>query len=193
MLLLYAVIAGLLLGLARGGSMSALGRVQIRWWPVALAGLLFQLLLFSPPVAEVVGDTGPALYVASTALVLVALVPNLRQPGFALIALGALLNFLVIVANGGQMPASPAAFAGLNGIAAVPVEYFSNSLLSGPHTAFPLLGDVFYLPRPLPFANVFSLGDVLIGLGGALFIIRSMGAGRAAPAAQPRLAASLDG
>ncbi len=38
----------------------------------------------------------------------------------------------------------------------------------------PFLGDIFVLPRPLPLANVFSIGDVLIGLGGALFILRTM-------------------
>jgi hypothetical protein len=33
---------------------------------------------------------------------------------------------------------------------------------------------VFVLPRPLPFANVFSIGDVLIGLGAVVFLVRSM-------------------
>jgi hypothetical protein len=184
MLLLYAIVAGLLVGVLLGGRPAALASVRFRWWPVAFAGLLFQLILFSPPVAESVGDSGPALYVGSTALVLVALSLNLRQPGFVVIATGALLNFLVIVANGGQMPASPAAFAALNGLAQVPVEYFSNSQLIGPNTLMPFLGDIFVLPRPFPFANVFSIGDVLIGLGGALFIVLTMRRGQ--PPAAPR-------
>lgn len=174
MLLLYAVLAGLLIGLLSGGRLSSLSTAGFRWWPVALAGLVFQLFLFSPPLAGVVGDLGPLLYVASSALVLFALLANLRQPAFLVIALGALLNLTVISLNGGLMPASPAAFAMLNGVAVVPVEYFSNSQLIGPHTLLPWLGDVFVLPRPVPMANVFSLGDVLIGIGGALFIVRTM-------------------
>ncbi len=175
MLLLYAVAAGILVGLARGGRLGALGNVRFTWWALALAGLLFQLLLFTPPVASSVGDAGPALYVGSTAMVLVALIPNLRKPGFRLVAVGALLNFMAITANGGQMPASPAAFAALTGVAEVPVDHFSNSTLIGPHTLLPFLGDIFVLPHPIPLANVFSIGDVLIGVGGALFVIATMG------------------
>ena len=174
MLLLYAVALGLIAGFASGGKLHSLGATTVRFWPVALLGLFGQVLLFSSPLAAVVGAWGPSLYVVSTTLVLMALIANLRQPGFWLIIVGALLNFTVIVANGGQMPASPHAWAALNGVAAVPTTDFSNSVLSGPHTAFPYLGDNFVLPRPLPFANVFSIGDVLIGAGGALFIFRTM-------------------
>jgi hypothetical protein len=174
MLLLYAVILGVIAGLISGGKFAALGSTHIRLWPVALLGLFAQLLLFSSPLAATVGPWGPSLYVVSTVLVLMALVVNLRQPGFWLIILGALANFTVIIANGGQMPAAPAAWAALNGVAVVPTTDFSNSVLAGPQTVLAFLGDNFVLPRPLPLANVFSIGDVLIGVGGALFIIQSM-------------------
>jgi len=174
LLLLYAVVIGLVAGLITGGKLTALGTTHIRLWPVALIGLFFQLLLFSSPVAAIVGPWGPSLYVVSTVLVLMALVWNLRQPGFWLIILGALANFAVIVMNGGQMPASPDAWQALTGVAAVPGNGFSNSALIGPDTLLPFLGDVFVLPRPLPLANVFSIGDVLIGIGGALFVFQSM-------------------
>jgi len=174
MLLLYAVILGLVAGLLSGGKLAALGMTRIRLWPVALIGLFAQLLLFSSPLAAVVGPWGPSLYVVSTVAVLMALVVNLRQPGFWLIIIGALANFAVIVANGGQMPAAPDAWAALNGVAAVPTTDFSNSILAGPHTVLPFLGDNFVLPRPVPLANVFSIGDVLIGAGGALFVYQAM-------------------
>ena len=174
MLLLYAVLFGLVAGLLTRGSIAALGSVKIKLWPVALIGLAFQLLLFSSPLAAVVGRLGPSLYVISTALVLMALVVNVRQPGFWLIALGAFANFVVIVTNGGQMPASPEAFTMLYGTPMVPTTNFSNSVIAGPNTQFYFLADMFVLPRPIPLANVFSLGDVLIGLGGAWFIVRVM-------------------
>jgi hypothetical protein len=174
MLLLYAVIIGLVAGLISGGKFAALGSTHIRLWPVALIGLFAQLLLFGSPLAAVVGPWGPSLYVLSTVLVLMALVYNLRQPGFWLIILGALANFTVIVLNGGQMPASPEAWQALTGVAAVPTTDFSNSALSGPSTVLAFLGDNFVLPRPFPLANVFSIGDVLIGVGGALFVFQSM-------------------
>jgi hypothetical protein len=191
MLLLYFIAGGVLVGLARGGRLAALGDVHIRWWPVALAGLGFQLLLFGPPLAEIVGDAGPPLYVGSGLVVMAALLRNLHQPGFAVIAVGALLNLVVITANGGQMPAAPEAWAVLNGLSQVPVEHFSNSTLIGPQTHFPLLGDIFVLPRPIPLANVFSIGDVMIGLGGALFIVRTMRRSSGPAVKRSRPAASI--
>jgi hypothetical protein len=174
MLLLYAVAAGMLLGRVTGGRLEALGTVRFRLWWLALGGLVFQVLLFAPPIADRIGPLGPPLYVASSALVFVALLLNLREPGFALIALGAALNLAVIVANGGYMPSSPEAWLRLNGEATVPSESYTNSALIDQHTLLPWLGDVFVLPRPLPFANVFSIGDVLIGLGAVTFLVRAM-------------------
>jgi hypothetical protein len=174
MLLLYAIAIGLLAGLLTRGRIGNLSTVKIRLWPIALMGLFFQVLLFSSPLAAVVGAWGPSLYVLSTTLVLMALVVNLRQPGFWLITLGALANFAVIVANGGQMPASAEAFAALNGLPVVPTTDFSNSFIAAPGAPLFFLGDIFVLPRPLPLANVFSIGDVLIGVGGAWFIVATM-------------------
>jgi len=174
MLLLYAIVIGLLIGRAAGGRISALAEIHIRWWALALAGLAFQLLLFGPILADRVGDAGPLLYVASSALVFLAMLRNLELPGFPLLALGAALNMLVIVANGGFMPSAPGAWELLNGAAILPVTTFTNSTLIHAGTTLPFLGDVFALPRPIPLANVFSVGDVLIGVGAAWCVIRSM-------------------
>lgn len=175
MLLLYFLLAGVGIGLARGGRLANLGEARFRWWPVALAGLAFQALLFSEPLGAQVGWAGPLLYVASTLAVLAALLRNLTLPGFALIAVGAILNLVAIVANGGQMPAEPAAVTALLGEAGIAAGVFSNSFVGGPGAEFAFLGDTMVLPRPIPFANVFSIGDVLIGIGGGYFIVRTMG------------------
>lgn len=174
MLLLYAIAAGLLVGALAGGRLAALADLRIRWLGVAIVGLVFQLVLFHPVVAERVGDLGPALYVASTVAVFAALVRNLALPGLPIVALGAALNLLAILANGGAMPSAPAAWAALTGVAAIPTDDFTNSVLMGPGTALPWLGDVFVLPRPIPLANVFSVGDVLIAVGIAWCVARSM-------------------
>lgn len=174
MLLLYFLVAGVGIGLARGGRLSDLAHTRFRWWPVALGGLAFQALLFSEPLGSQVGAAGPALYVVSTLVVLAALARNLMLPGFALIAVGATLNLVAIVANGGQMPADPAAVMALLGEARIPTEAFSNSVVAGSGAAFPFLGDTMVLPRPMPFANVFSIGDVSIGSGAVVFLVRTM-------------------
>jgi Family of unknown function (DUF5317) len=174
MLLLYAIAIGLLVGRLAGGRVRNLERVQLAWWGLALGGLVVQLVLFAPPVADRIGAAGPAIYVISTLAVLAALMRNLELPGFTLIAIGAVANLIAILANGGAMPSDPSAWLALTGKAELPVSGFSNSVLIGPQTNFPFLGDVFVLPRSWPLANVFSIGDVLIGIGAAWFLIRAM-------------------
>lgn len=174
MLLLYAIPLGLLAGRLSGGRLAPLTAVQFHWGPLALGGLFFQVALFSEPLASNVGHAGPGLYVASTAVVLLAILRNIPAAGMPVITAGALFNLAAIVANGGQMPADPAAVAALTGQALVPGDSFTNSALSGAGTALAFLGDTMVFPRPIPLANVFSLGDLLIGLGAVIFLVRTM-------------------
>jgi hypothetical protein len=52
-------------------------------------------------------------------------------------------------------------------------EAYSNSVAAA-DPALAGLTDVYALPRWLPFANVFSIGDALIGAGIALAIVAAM-------------------
>ena len=174
MLLLYSIAAGLLLGRLAGGRLDGLTGVSFRFRLLALGGLLFQLVLFSSVVTERIGDAGPILYVVSSLAVFVALLANLRLPGLWILALGAGLNLLAITANGGFMPSSPEAWMQLNGLAELPTDAYTNSALITAATAFPGLGDILVFPRPLPLANVFSLGDALIAVGAIVFLVRQM-------------------
>ena len=174
MLLLYAIAAGLIVGRLAGGRVRNLEHVRFVWWQLALAGLAVQLVLFAGPVAERIGALGPPIYVISTLAVMTALLRNLRHPGLAIIAVGAVLNLVAVLANGGAMPSAPEAWLSLNGVASLPVTHFSNSVLIGPDTLFPFLGDVFVWPRPLPLANVFSVGDAIIAVGAVVFLVGAM-------------------
>ena len=53
----------------------------------------------------------PSVHVLSYLLVLAFLVRNIALPAMWIVALGGLLNFVVIVANGGVMPATSSALA----------------------------------------------------------------------------------
>lgn len=175
MFILYAIPIGVVLGYLVGGRLDRLGELHFRWAWLAIAGLAVQLLLFSEAAAGIVGGRlGEAVYVASTAAVLVAVLRNLLIPGLALVALGAVENLAAIVANGGVMPttASALAAAGLS-----PSDAFSNSAIVE-HPALEPLTDIFALPPWVPLANVFSIGDVLIGLGIVLVIALGMRGGR---------------
>lgn len=144
----------------------------MRWQALALGGLLFQVILFSAAAAGIVGAFGPPLYVASTVVVLSAVVRNVRQPWFWMVALGAGLNLLVIVANGGVMPVDPAALVAA-GLAHPAGGAFSNTVVLS-EAPFGLLGDRWATPSWVPFANVVSIGDLLIGLGAAAWLATTM-------------------
>ncbi len=173
MFVLYAVLAGLLLGRLLGGRVANLGALQIRWAPVAVVGLAIQLVLFSDVGASIAGSVAPAVYVASSALVLFVVLRNLALPGFPLIALGAASNLLAIVANGGYMPADPGAVAVLGHSDRTG---YSNSVVLDDPVLWPLT-DIFALPPWLPLANVFSVGDVAIAVGVVAALVRGMRGG----------------
>jgi hypothetical protein len=174
MFVIYALPFGLLLGLVLGGRLSGLASLNFRWAWLAIAGFATQVVLFSGPVSERIGDAGPLVYVGSTAMVLASVVANIRIPGMALVALGAAFNLAAIVANGGYMPASPAAAAA---IGRDPITGYSNSVvMSSP--ALEILTDIIPLPPWLPFANIISIGDMLIGAGIAVVIAVAMRSAR---------------
>lgn len=170
MFILYALLAGLVAGRLLGGRVERLAGLELRWKGLALVGLLIQLALFSRTVSASVGGVGPWIYVGSTAAVLLFVFANLRLPGFWLIAIGSLGNLLAILANGGYMPTSAAALAaaGLE-----PAVGYSNSVVLSDPALAPLT-DVLAMPAWMPLANVFSLGDVLIGVGLALALVGGM-------------------
>lgn len=171
MFILYAIPLGIVLGYLLGGRLDRLAELEFRWAGLAIAGLLVQLVLFSEAVAGVVGrDIGALIYVASTAAVLVAVLRNLRLPGIALVALGAVSNLAAVVANGGVMPTTEAALA-TAGLTDGPG--FSNSAVVADPALAPLT-DIFALPSWVPLANVFSIGDVLIGLGVVVLLALGM-------------------
>ena len=180
MFILYAVVIGLVLGLALGGRLSGLASIDFRWPWLAIAGFAVQVVLFSDAGSAAAGAAGPPIYVASTAAVLVAVLRNVRIPGLAIVAAGAASNLIAIVGNGGYMPASAGAFEAL-GRGPNP-GYTNSAVVESP--AFEPLTDLFALPAWVPFANVFSIGDVLIGLGVVIVLVAGMRRGRRPPAAR---------
>jgi uncharacterized protein DUF5317 len=170
MFILYALGAGLVVGALAGGRLMRLADLRLRWAPLILGGFLVQVILFTDAVAARIGAAGPPLYVASTALVAVAVVRNIRVPGVPVIIIGAASNLAAILANGGYMPAAPTALASLGKSA--PVIYSNSAVVPAP--ALEWLTDRFALPVWVPFANVFSVGDVLLGVGVAILVASAM-------------------
>jgi len=180
MFMLYGLLVGLVIGRITGGRIERLANVRLDWIGLAIGGLIVQLLLFSDPVTAVVGTLGPLLYVASTALVLIVVVRNIRiLAGLAVVAVGAACNLAAIIANGGYMPVTPGA---LSAAEHVVKSGYSNSVLD-PRPALEFLVDRFALPPWVPFSNVFSIGDIIISIGIAAVVVSAMR--RSGPVAAP--------
>ena len=182
MFLLYAVLVGVVAGIALRGSLDGIAALRFRWAWLAFGGFAAQAVLFWGPVSDRIGDAGPAIYVLSTLAVLVAVLRNAAIPGLLVVASGAAANLAAILANGGYMPANPDAVVAAGRHAA---DAYSNSALAL-HPALAPLTDVFALPSWLPWANVFSVGDVLIGAGVAIAIVAAMRSARGASRNLPR-------
>jgi hypothetical protein len=181
MFILYAIPIGLLAGLLVGGRLDGLGRLEFRWGWIFALGLAIQLVLFSEFVSDRIGSAGVPIYVGSTLAVALVVVANHRITGMPVAALGAASNLAAILANGGYMPASEAA---LTALGKVPKDTYSNSsFVTSPN--LPWLTDIFAMPGWLPWANVFSVGDVLIGLGVVIVIAAAMRAARRGSEADP--------
>jgi hypothetical protein len=179
MIFLYAVVLGVLLGIAFRGRLSRLLSLELRALWLVLGALVIQLLIFPLFTPEPIIPYGTAiLHGISYGLVFLWLVLNLRvRPLFA-IGSGAVLNVVVVLANGGYMPASGAALrqAGLDSVADAIArgEAYGNVIGMSSLSRLNVLGDWIPLPRGLPFATVMSLGDVLIMVGLVWLLVRGM-------------------
>ena len=125
------------------------------------ATLLLQVFVVEAPLPDALA---PVLHVLTYALALAFLVVNRHLAGVLVVGAGALLNGVTIALNGGVLPASASA------ITATGVDRdgeFANSAVVA-DAVLPWLGDVFAWPAPLPLANTFSVGDVLIAVGVAI-------------------------
>ena len=151
--------------LARG-RLSALADVELRRPGLAGAAIAIQILIVSVFPGEL-GAFGEPLHIASYVLLGAFAWANRRLVGVPVVALGGLLNFVCITANGGVMPTDPDALAAI-GRAPAGDEFTNSTALEDPKLAF--LGDIIATPASWPVANVYSVGDLLI-LGGAFVLL----------------------
>lgn len=151
-MLVSSVALGVAGGLLFGGDWRRLGELRIRWWPVLAAAVALR-------VAGVLLPLDLVAYLSGVLAVAVVALRNAALPGAPLIAIGALLNTLVFVVNGG-MPYDPVA---ADTAMIRPLLNDRLHVAASSDTRLAFLSDVIYLPI---FRNVYSVGDVVIAAGG---------------------------
>ncbi len=166
-LILFTIVGAFILGLVTGGTVRDFPSVRLRWWGLAVAGVLMQF-------APLGGTAGTIALSASFAALIAFAIRNLSASGFVLILLGLALNALVIVANHG-MPVSEHALVA-SGQQATLEDLVRNGgakhHLADADTKLLFLGDV--IPIGAPIEQAISIGDVSVQLGAAWFIVGAM-------------------
>jgi MFS transporter, DHA3 family, macrolide efflux protein len=177
--LIGAILIGLILGLAAGGSIWNLANIKLE----RIAFLLGAVVLRFATEAFIANGVGIAeslrlpLYGGAYALLLAGLWPNRDFPGLSMAFVGILGNTIAIVANGGHMPIWQPSLEGagltLDDVrtafhSVLPMTLDANFLIhAGP------LGDVIPIPFPV-VRNVASVGDLFLSAGLGFFLFATV-------------------
>ena len=173
-MLIGGILLGLLLGLLAGGRLGNLAEIRLRWTWLLVVAIVVRFGTEAALGAHIgiVEALRLPLLASAFIVLLLALWVNRTYPGLSLAFLGVLANTLVIVANDGFMPIwQPALDAA--GLVAADVDRSFHIVVDAAAPDFLgrllILGDV--IPAPVPIIrNVYSLGDVFLGLGLAFFL-----------------------
>jgi hypothetical protein len=176
-----AVLVAVAVGTLLGGRLSDLADFRLRAAWLVVVAIAMQAVAF--PSGVLPWHTGDAvatlLWVASYGFLVAATVANLHIRGMDFVTVGMGFNLTAILANGGHMPALPAA-AARAGLA----EGIDNNSQTLAHPHLSLLVDRWAAPDWVPFANVFSVGDVLLAIGAFAIVLPAMNVGLRLPRRQ---------
>ncbi|MDD3894831.1 MAG: DUF5317 domain-containing protein [Syntrophomonadaceae bacterium] len=176
MAFVIVVIVAAAVALLTCGKLSNLKNLQFKFTWVVLAALALKIitnsnLRYTLGISDLLA---PKLYMLSLVLVALFVILNIRLRGLALIGAGLVSNLTAIFFNGGYMPLKLEYFMQI--ASAEELEKISqglpayNYIATGPHTMFYYLSDIFLMPHWIFITRVFSIGDVLITVGGCIFI-----------------------
>jgi hypothetical protein len=173
-----ALVVGLLVGAALGGSITRLERLTLTRLRLIVAAIVIQTL----GTLLLSGVMYAVAIVASFGFAGAFLLRNPHLPGRGLLLGGLGLNALVISTNA-AMPVSADA-ASRAGVDLASIQGDARHALVGSHTHLPWLAD--RIPLVLPWQpQVLSIGDVLVAAGVGLLIAGGMCRGAEVPPVVP--------
>ena len=144
-------------GLLTGGKLERWAEVRLRWPWLVIAALVVREAVALTPLSRV----APLRFVYVAFLIVLigwTLWHGRRVPGIWIIALGALMNLVVIAANDFRMPVVPAYADGLAKLGTA-----GQYVLMGPSTRLSFMGD--WIGIAGGTLGVYSLGDAVIAIG----------------------------
>jgi hypothetical protein len=167
------ILIGLVVGFIRAGwknGLIALGNIKIRggWVFPLLLILQFGLFYLQDRISSM-AQINNGLFMVINVAGLWLLWLNRSQKGLGILFAGVLLNFLVMLVNGGRMPVSLEAASAV--LDPVYVDMLKSSAAVSKHvlmdsgTRLSFLGDIIPLGPPYPRRQAISVGDVIINVG----------------------------
>ncbi|ABR49819.1 conserved hypothetical protein [Alkaliphilus metalliredigens QYMF] len=177
-MLVESVGSSLILGKLRGGELKNILDIQISRVEFIVGAALIQsaaawvVAKEIEPLWQMINANG--LWVQLTVYILLfwGLAANIGQRGFSLIGVGVLLNFIVIMANGGRMPVDISGIQHMISQESIDILQNAKSLThiaANETTRIWILGDIIHLRRPYPMPKSLSIGDVFMMIG--IFIL----------------------
>jgi hypothetical protein len=183
-----AIVAGLLVGLFRGGHLSAIGEARLRLLWIAPLALVAQVVLVRAVGARIPWWVLP-VQGAAYGLLLVFVLANRSVLGVSVIGVGLLLNAIVILANGGLMPQAPETarlrHAGETIAIGEHIPGTKDVLLERDATRLWWLSDHLVLPALDDRPSINSPGDLVLAAGLAVTVFGLTRRPRPLPTAPP--------
>jgi hypothetical protein len=175
------ILIGLIVGLLRAGwrsGIAALSQIKIRGgflFPILLA-IQFFLFYLDDKFGFLSNYSGYLFFLIYVAGLYVLWL-NRQEKGFWWIFTGVVLNFLVMMANGGQMPVSLDAASLLGSPYVQALEsgtMDTKHVLLTDSTLLPFLGDIIPITTPYPRSQIISIGDVVMNVGIFIYLQKNM-------------------
>lgn len=174
-MLLLALLAAWILASLLGGRLSNLKRLDfrgIKMVPVLLAFNIALLVITSWWALPRESLLGASLHIGSYIGLLWLCIINIRLPGMFLLAIGILLNAVVISLNGGAMPVDPSLLP-VSKQDALLGQFATHTVITAKTNAS-VLGDWIYLRIPYLGNYLISIGDIVMDMGAFILVYQGM-------------------
>ncbi len=178
-MLIESIVISLIIGLLVRGRVKHLVSLDLRVPWILFMALGIEVLggvLQKQGVIPVAGTT-LWLHLSVYLFLLAFILANWHFEGVRVLALGTLLNFLVIIFNAGFMPVEvevPLAMGFEEAKEALSQGMVFGHKVMAADDLLKSLGDIVHIPPPYPFPKTISFGDLLIGIGTGMLIVPHM-------------------
>jgi hypothetical protein len=186
-MLAEAVVISLIIGLIFRGSLNTLSTVPVKQLYLPIVAFALEMLgakllhMDFDYLTRMEGLFTFAVEVVVNGLLIYFFYINFSIRGMKCIFAGSILNFVVIICNGGYMPVDPSLGIQHGFTSSLELlengKIFAHELMSE-STKLRGLADWIMIPPPWPFPKTISLGDILIDIGTFVLIFTGMNAGQ---------------